>query len=87
LLIWKVYFLTEVARAMVTREDVVAEIQKVPQQYLDEIYRIIKNYENNREQPDPGESVMAKLRRIRISASPDFSTTANLYDLENQDAG
>ena len=72
---------------MVTREDVVAEIQKVPQEYLDEIYRIIKNYEDNGEQPDPGESVMAKLRRIRISASGDFSTKTNLYDLGNQDAG
>jgi len=73
--------------AMVTREDVVAEIQRVPERHLDEIYRIIKNYEDNGEQADAGESVMARLRQIRISASPDFSTKANLYDLEEQDAG
>jgi hypothetical protein len=64
---------------MVTREDVVAEIQKVPDEHLDELYRVIKNYEDNGEQPDAGESVMARLRQMRISASPDFSTNANLY--------
>ena len=60
---------------MVTREDVVAEIQKVPEKHLDELYRIIKNYEENGDQLDAGESVMAKLRQIKISASPDFSST------------
>lgn len=72
---------------MVTREDVVAEIQRVPERHLDEIYRIIKDYGGNGEQPNAGESVMAKLREIRISAAPDFSTSANLYDLERKDAG
>jgi hypothetical protein len=80
-------FGTEVAKAMVTREDVVAEIQKVPEKHLDEIYRIIKNYEEDGEPSDTGEGVMAKLRQIKISASPDLSTNANLYDLEEQDAG
>ena len=70
---------------MVTREDVFAEIKRVPEKHLDELYRIIKNYEENGEQSDAGESVMARLRQIRISASPDFSTRANLYDPEKQD--
>ncbi len=70
---------------MVTREDVVAEIKRVPEKHLDELYRIIKDYEENGEQSDPGESVMARLRQIRISAPPDFSTRANLYDTEKQD--
>ena len=68
---------------MVTREDVVAEIQKVPEEHLDEIYRIIKHYEDNGDQPDAGESVMASLRRIRISATPDFSTNANTSRVTN----
>jgi len=72
---------------MITREDVVAEIKRVPEKHLDELYRIIKNYEENGEQPDASESVMARLRQIRISASRNFSTNANLYDLEDQDAG
>ena len=70
---------------MVTREDVVAEIKRVPEKHLDELYRIIKNYEENGEQSDAGESVMARLRQIRISASPDFSTRADLYDPEKLD--
>ena len=70
---------------MVTREDVVAEIKRVPEKHLDEIYKILKNYEENGEQPAADLSVMASLREIRISASPDLSTNANLYDLEKQD--
>lgn len=61
---------------MVTREDVVAEIKRVPEKHLDELYRIIKNYEENGQQPEAGESVMARLRQIKISAPPDFSTRA-----------
>jgi len=72
---------------MVTREEVVAEIQRVPEKHLEKIYKIIKNYEENGQQADPPESVMAKLRQIRISASPDLSTKANLHDLEGPDAG
>ena len=46
---------------MVTREEVVAEIQRVPEKHLEKIYKIIKNYEENGEQADAPESVMAKL--------------------------
>ena len=70
---------------MVTREDVVAEIKRVPDKHLDELYRIIRNYEENGEQSDASESVMAKLRQIKISAPRDFSTRANLYDPGKQD--
>ena len=69
---------------MITREDVVAEIQRVPERHLGELFRIIKSYEDN---GDEGENIMAKLREIKISASPDFSINANLYDLEKEDAG
>ena len=72
---------------MVTREEIIAEIKKVPEKHLEELYQIIKQYE------EPGvieteadQSVMARLRQIKISASPDFSVRANLYDLEEQNA-
>ena len=71
---------------MVTREELIAEIQKVPEKHLDELYRIVKSYETAGGEDEPNQSVMAKLRRIRISATPDFSTKANLYDLEEQNA-
>ncbi len=68
---------------MVTREDIVAEIQKVPEEHLDDLYQIIKKYERkDGVQENENQSVMAKLRQIKISASPDFSIKANLYDLE-----
>ena len=71
---------------MVTREEVVAEIQRVPEKHLGELYRIIKSYEGNGDESESGENIMAKLREIKISASPDFSTSARLHDLDNKDA-
>ncbi len=72
---------------MVTREEVVAKIQKVPERYLEELYRIIKDLEERSElASDSDQSVMAELRRIKISAPPDFSMRANLYDLEKDNA-
>jgi len=63
---------------MVTREEIIAEIQKVPEKHLNELYRIVKSYETAGGEEEPNQSVMAKLRQIRISASPDFSIKANL---------
>jgi hypothetical protein len=71
---------------MVTREDVVVEVQKVPERYLEELYRIIKDFEDRGEEDEPDQNVMAALRDIKISASADFSIEANLYDREEKDA-
>ena len=57
---------------MITREDVVAEIQRVPEKHLGELYRIIKSYEENGAESEQTENIMAKLREIKILASPDF---------------
>lgn len=69
---------------MVTREKIIAEIQKVPEKHLHELYRIIKKYEVTSGEQDSNQNVMAKLRQIKISASPDFSIKTTLYDLEEQ---
>lgn len=71
---------------MITREEVIAEIAKVPEKHLPELYEIVKNLEDKQSVKDD-ESVMAKLRRIKISATPDFSMKANLYRAEEEDAG
>ena len=73
-------------KSMITREDVVAEIQRVPERHLGELYRIIKSYEDNGDESEPTENIMEKLREIKISASSDFSTNANLHNLEKEDA-
>ena len=72
---------------MATREEIIAELQKVPEQHLDEVYRLIKRYEANAVESDENDNVMAKLRGVKISASPDFSLKANLCDLEERNAG
>ena len=72
---------------MVTKEDVIAEIQKIPEKHLEELYMIIKDFEaKDGEEEKSNQSVMAKLRQVKISASPDFSIKANLYDLEENNA-
>jgi hypothetical protein len=67
---------------MVTREEIIAEIQKVPEKHLDELYRIVKSYEAVSGDEESSQGVMARLRQIKISAPSDFSIKANLYDLE-----
>jgi hypothetical protein len=71
---------------MATREEIVAEIQKVPEKHLAELYRIVKGLEEDSETDESGQNVMAVLRRIKIAASRDFSTRANLYDPGAHDA-
>lgn len=75
---------------MITREEIVATINNLPEQCLDDLYRLIKEFEAGQENGDATEkNALARLRQIRISAAPDFSTRVNLYPpakLEEQDA-
>lgn len=66
---------------MITRETVISEIQKIPEPLLDELYRLIKAFEAQKKEDDgePEQSLMAKLRGIKISASSDFSQKVDLY--------
>ncbi len=71
---------------MVTREDILAEIQRVPDERLDEVYSFLIRCEQNGEDSPRDFNVMAKLREIKIYASPDLSIKANLHDLKTTDA-
>lgn len=71
---------------MVTREKIIEELEKMPDEHLDEVYKVIKSLETNGTREEAGETVMAKLRKIKISASPDLAIGAKLYDLEGEDA-
>lgn len=73
-------------QAMVSREDIFAEIQRVPDERLDEVYSLLKKYEQNGEDSAADVNVMAALREIKISASADLSIRANLHGLETPDA-
>ncbi|HXU35528.1 MAG TPA: hypothetical protein VN937_04140 [Blastocatellia bacterium] len=71
---------------MITREKIIEELNKMPDEHLEDLYKVIKSLETNGTREEAGETVMAKLRKIKISASPDLSIRAKLYDLEGEDA-
>jgi hypothetical protein len=63
---------------MISREKIIDEIKKIPEQYLLELYQMIKDFEINRE-IDKQSGLMSKLRKIKISAAEDFSQTADIH--------
>ena len=63
---------------MITRKKIIAEIKKIPEQYLLDLYKIIKDFEVNKEMKKQS-SFMSKLRSIKISAPGNFSQTADMY--------
>lgn len=63
---------------MVTKEEIKSEIEKVPDERLPELYRVVKRLA--RPEPDSSKpTLMSKLRRVRISGPPDFSENIDLY--------
>lgn len=59
---------------MTLKETLIAKIETLPEDLLMEVYNHIENLEAERQT-----NGMAELRKIKISAAPDFSTTATLY--------
>lgn len=70
---------------MITREAIINEIQKIPEPYLADLYKMIKDFEADKD-VEPKQSFMSKLRSIEISAPSDFSQTADLYTPEEDNA-
>ena len=63
---------------MATKEEIKSEIEKVPDERLAELYRLVKRFTEAKpvsSQP----TLMSKLRRIRIDAPADFSENIDLY--------
>ncbi len=63
---------------MTTKEKLHSEIDKVEDEYLDQLYEVIKNFvaaRGNGKKP----SFMSKLRNIRIDAPEDFAANLDLY--------
>ena len=61
---------------MTTRELIESELQHVPDERLDVLYGIVKQFAG----PNAPESgILARLRAIQIDAPPDFSTNLDLY--------
>ena len=63
---------------MITKEEIKSEIEKVPEERLAELYQIVRRFTQSRPLSSPP-TLMSKLRRVRISAPPDFSENFDLY--------
>jgi len=63
---------------VVTKEIIKAEIEKIPTERLNELYEVIKEFSVTKSH-DSEESFMAKMRRIKIDAPPDFSRHIDSY--------
>lgn len=69
---------------MIDRETIKDAIEKVPDEFLEDLYNWIKQFESKMKEKESELFVLERLRRIRISASPDFSTKADLYTIEDE---
>jgi hypothetical protein len=63
---------------MVSKELIKSEIEKVPEDRLEELYSVVRCYsEPNGDADDP--SLMSRLREIVIDAPEDFAENIDLY--------
>ena len=63
---------------MITKERIKSEIERVPEERLEALYKIVKEFAQSQpERVKP--SFMSQLKSIRISGPPDFSENIDLY--------
>jgi hypothetical protein len=63
---------------MVTKEIIKSEIERVPEERLEELYEVVKIYSRT-ETESNGNTLFAKLRKIKIDGPEDFSENLDLY--------
>ena len=63
---------------MTTKEMIHAQIDSFQEEDLDELYTLIMSFARSKE-ADKKESIMSKLRKIKIHGPPDFATNLDLY--------
>ena len=69
---------------MSTRELIQAEIEKLDEEELQELYEFIKKLVDS-DASNGSESLLSKLMKISIDAPPDFSSKVDLYMPGNED--
>jgi hypothetical protein len=67
-----------VAMVMVTKEIIKSEIERVPEERLEELYEVVKVY-SRPETESNGNTLFSKLRKIKIEGPQDFSENLDLY--------
>ena len=63
---------------MILKELIKSEIEKVPDNRLEELYSVVRTYSRSSGNGD-GRSFMSKLREITIDGPEDFSANSDLY--------
>lgn len=63
---------------MTTIELIQAEISRIPEEHLSELYGVIRDFTASKSaSPRPG--IMARLREVQIEAPADFAANLDLY--------
>jgi hypothetical protein len=69
-----------IVMVMVTKEIIKSEIERVPEDRLEELYEVVKIYSRTEtETENNGESLFSKLKKISIDGPEDFSENLDLY--------
>jgi hypothetical protein len=63
---------------MVTKEQIKSEIEKVPEERLDELYRVVRTFSRKKAAGDK-ENLLMRLSRIQIEGPEDFAANFDLY--------
>lgn len=63
---------------MISKELIKSEIEKVPEDRLEELYSVVRSYSEPNGNGD-GRSLMSKLREIKIEGPEDFAENIDLY--------
>lgn len=63
---------------MVTREEIKAEVDKVPEEWLEQLYRVVRTFSLARSS-GAKESFLMRLSRIQIEGPEDFAANFDLY--------
>jgi len=63
---------------MITKETIKSEIEKVPEERLDELFRVVRTFTTVRAESNR-QSFMSRLKNIQIDAPADFSANLEQY--------
>ena len=69
---------------VITKEDIKQEIEKVPDEKLETLYKYVKDLTKIKPKKQSKESFMAKMQKIRINAPSDFATNIDEYLYEEK---
>ena len=64
---------------MTIKELIYAEISKIEEDNLDELYEFVKQFANAKSIAKPKTGILNKLKRIKIQAPVDFAANIDLY--------